>query len=73
MRFLVFLLAICSVVSAPAKVVLSSLFTDNMVLQQPMCRYGEWRPLRKRFLSVLPGIRSFIRFGRMMRECGVQA
>ena len=34
MRFLVFLLAICSVVSAPAKVVLSSLFTDNMVLQQ---------------------------------------
>ena len=34
MRFLVFLVAICSVVSAPAKVVLSSLFTDNMVLQQ---------------------------------------
>ena len=73
MRFLVFLLAICSVVSAPAKVVLSSLFTDNMVLQQQTDVQIWGMALRKRFLSVLPGIRSFIRFGRMMRECGVQA
>ena len=34
MRFLVFLLAIWCAVSVRAKVVLSSLFTDNMVLQQ---------------------------------------
>ena len=34
MRFLVFLLAILGMVNMHAKVVLPSLFTDNMVLQQ---------------------------------------
>ena len=40
MRFLVFLLAILGMVNMHAKVVLPSLFTDNMVLQQVI---REWR------------------------------